>query len=58
MKFMNSLVKFGQFKDAGYGEKYLHVPENADDSDDQQIVEDEVNKKDKEMRLIIGIGNI
>ena len=31
-----------RLRDAGYGEKYLHVPENADDSDDQQVMEDEV----------------
>lgn len=31
-----------RLRDAGYGEKYLHVPDNADDSDDQQVMEDEV----------------
>lgn len=36
-----------KIKDAGYGEKYLHLAENGDDSDDQQIVDDEVGKKMK-----------
>ncbi|CAK5089441.1 unnamed protein product [Meloidogyne enterolobii] len=30
-----------RLRDAGYGEKYLHVAENADDSDDQQNIGEE-----------------
>uniref|UniRef100_A0A1I8BD87 Bromo domain-containing protein n=1 Tax=Meloidogyne hapla TaxID=6305 RepID=A0A1I8BD87_MELHA len=30
-----------RLRDAGYGEKYLHVTENADDSDDQQNIGEE-----------------
>uniref|UniRef100_A0A914H2H9 Bromo domain-containing protein n=1 Tax=Globodera rostochiensis TaxID=31243 RepID=A0A914H2H9_GLORO len=40
--YASMLAAEQRLKDAGYGEKYLHVPENADDSDDQQNMEDEI----------------
>ncbi|KAL3087271.1 hypothetical protein niasHT_020534 [Heterodera trifolii] len=40
--YASMLAAEQRLKDAGYGEKYLHVPENADDSDDQLNMEDEI----------------